>query len=323
MEKALKRLVELFSSSEESIPDMEVLDADETNAEAIISAAETLPFFAKRRLVIVRNVDRLRQSEQKKLSAYLERPNETTILVLIAHFPLSGGTRESRASVKKTENSIIFKKARQAGEVVKYSLGAGYDDQNLQAWVVREFAKRGKKISPSAVKLLIEKIGSNLRELEGAIDRLSFLEEERREIEVKQVNETVKASAQEDIFELVDSVADRRRDVALYLLERILKQGESPERIFSLLLRQFRLIAKAKSLSSEKSDISQIAQVLGIPGFLAAKAVKQSRKFSTDRLRDIICDFRDCQEEMHETRFLPEGDYMAFVLDILVSRIVG
>jgi len=141
-------------------------------------------------------------------------------------------------------------------------------------------------------------------------------------VSTEEITQVVVPSAEQGIFELVDSVADRRRDLSLYLLNKLIRQGESPQRIFGLLLRQFRLIARCKSLARDH-EYQEIASTLGIPPFLVGKCLKQSNRFSSDRLRSAFGEFRQAQVEMHSGRYLSEKEYQGAILEMLIVKIIG
>jgi len=321
VEETLKRLRNMVSAEVDADFNIEILDAPEAGAERIVDSAETMPLMSSRRLVIAREVDRLTKKEQEILASYLDRPNPATTLVLVAHIP---GSREQRDSktLKRIEASDLFKKGRSAGEVMKFSMAGRGRQQKTEDWISEQFKRRGKRIEPAALKMLMDRAGRGLRDLEDAVERLSLFASDKDTVDVSDLSEVVAPVAEQPIFDLVDAVADRRRDISLYLLNKLLRQGESPERIFSLLLRQFRLIARCKSLSLDH-DYGALATELGIPPFLVSKCLQQAKKYSADRLRSAFGEFKRAQIEMHSSSYMGELDYRAHVLETLIVKIVG
>ncbi len=322
VEEALKRLKGLFASQVDEDFNLEVLDAPEAGAEKIIDSAETIPLLATRRLVVARGVNLLSRKEQEALAGYLERSNPATTLVLVAHIPGPGVAKDS-GTMRKVEGSALFKKAKEHGEVLKFSLAGRGRQQKLDDWLNEQFALRGRSAEAGARELMFEKVGSELRDLADVVERVCLFAPEKKVISVEDVAEVVVVPvAEQGIFELVDAVADRRRDLSLYLLNRLIRQGESPHRIFSLLLRQFRLISRAKVLAGNH-DYSAIASELGVPPFLVGKCVQQSKRYSAERLRSAFSELMRARVEMHSASYLPEGEYQAHVLEFLIVKIVG
>jgi DNA polymerase-3 subunit delta len=322
VEQALTRLKNLFSAEADADFNMEVINALETGAEHVVDSAETIPLMASRRLVIARNVDKLSKKEQETIAAYLDRPNPATTLVLVASVPAAGEHRDSNI-IKKVEGNALFKKATAVGgEPLKFSWAPRGRQKKTEDWVTDEFKRRGKKIDGAARDMLVERVGRQLRDLEDAVERVCLYAADTETIGVEEVAKVVVPAAEQGIFELIDAVADRRRDISLYLLNRLIRQGESPQRIFSLLLRQFRLIARCKSMAHDH-EYGEIASVLGIPPFLVGKCLKQSSKFSPERLRAAFGEFRKAQVEMHSNRYLGEKEYQGAILEMLIVRIIG
>ena len=322
VEQALSRLRKLFASEADADFNLEIINAAEAGAEHIVDAAETMPLMATRRLVIVVGADRLSRKDQEVVSRYLEKPNPATTLVLVANVPAAGSPRDAN-TIKKVESSALYKKAISlGGESLKFTLGARGRQKKIEDWVTDEFARRGKRIDLQARDMLVARVGRELRDIEDAVERICLYAADIEMIGCDEVVKVVVPAAEQGVFELIDAVADRRRDISLYLLNRLIMQGESPQRIFSLLLRQFRLIAKCKSLSHDY-EYGQIASVLGIPPFLVGKCLKQSSRFSPERLRSAFGEFKRAQVEMHSNRYLGEREYQGAMLEMLIVRIIG
>lgn len=319
VKESLARLKAVFSGGADTDFNLHVVNAVADGADHVIESADTVPLFAPRRLVIARDADKLNKKEQEKLIGYLEAPNPATTLVLVAEIPPGSDTR----SIKKVESSALFKKVAEAGgEHVKLSFSGRGKQRKLAERVTEEFARRGKKVQPQARDKLIELVGSDLRDLSDAVERISLYVPGKGTITHEDVVAVVVPAAEQGVFELVDAVADRRRDVSLYLLNRLVGQGESPQRILGLLLRQFRLISRCKSIG-RTHEYGEIARSLGIPPFLVGKCLKQATRFSSDRLRRSFGDFAAAQVEMHSNRYLPDREYQAAILEMLIVKLTG
>src|SRR5262249_58458302 len=69
----------------------ETVDAREVAADAVVSAALTLPFMAAARLVAVRHGQALAPKGGEALAGYIASPNPTTVLLLLADESLRAG----------------------------------------------------------------------------------------------------------------------------------------------------------------------------------------------------------------------------------------
>ena len=320
MEESLGRLRNLFAGEADADFNLDILNAGEVGVERVIDSAWSLPLMATRRLVIARDVDKLSKKDQEKLVSYLDSPNPETTMVLISRFPEPGAPKDTRA--RGVEKSALFKKVKDTGEVLKFSMGRQGRQRKIVEWVDEEFRKRGKRIEKPAGDLLLEMVGRELRDLEDAVERICLFAADADVISAEVVSRVVVPSGEQGIFELIDAVAERRRDISLYMLNRLIRQGESPQRIFGLLLRQFRLIARVKVLATER-DSGAIASELSIPPFVVGKCIRQSKKFSTDSLRKLFSEFKTAQLNLYSTGYLEEKEYRTAVLESLIFKIIG
>lgn len=319
--EALGRLRGMFETEEGGDLNVEILDAAETDVERIIDIADVAPMMSSRRLVIVNGVDKLSKKGKDRLVAYIKEPNERTVLVLATKFPQPGEAKDSNL-VKKIESSALYKQVKQAGEALKFAQIKKGRQNKVDLWVRAEFKSRGKKATAGAVAVLIERAGTELRDLSTAIEQVCLYAGETELISEDMVADTVYQSASHGVFELVDTVADRRRDLSLLLLNRLVNQGENPQNLFNLLLRQFRMIAKVKSLYMT-CDQREIASIAGIPPFLVYKCENQARKYSSERLREIFLEFKKAQYELYNVRYLPNIEYQSLIIEKLIVRIIG
>lgn len=318
---ALNRLRGLFEKEIGGDLNIEVVDAKEAGAEKIIDSAEVTPMLSSRRLLIVNGVDRLSKTAKDKIIDYLERPNPGTVMVLVSSFPEAGESRDA-SKIKRVESSSLYKKAKESGETLKFAGPQKGKQKRLDDWVRSEFKKRGKTATREASILLVERVGTDMRDLANVIEKVCLYVGEEKTVTDEVVEETVFQSAYHGVFELVDSVAERRRDHSLLLLNRLISQGENPQNLFNLLVRQYRIIARVKSLSRSYGR-REIASIAGVPPFLVNKCEVQARKYSATKLREIFIEFRNAQIELYTAGFLQGTDYQSLVIEKLIARIIG
>ena len=122
-------------------------------------------------------------------------------------------------------------------------------------------------------------------------------------------------------------MADRRRDLSLYLFNRLQRQGESPYRMFSLLLRQFRLISRVKALAADHDYPEIASRGRDNPPFLVTKVHLSGAEIFAERLRiSIFLELKKAQVELHSSRYMDEGDYQGWILERLIverNRMTG
>ena len=137
---------------------------------------------------------------------------------------------------------------------------------------------------------------------------------EERTITADMVEKVLTVSLETSIFWLVDALGQRCRSKALPELQALLEKGENPFGIFAMMLRQFRLIFRAKAGLREGMSKGQIAQILGVQPFIAEKAAEQSKRFSFAELERAIELF--CEKDLAMKSGAP---YRQVLEDLLIA----
>ena len=146
----------------------------------------------------------------------------------------------------------------------------------------------GKSIGSSAVFLLHELIGNNLLDIFHEMEKLALFSGEKKEITKDDVEKLISSLRTESVFELVDHIGNRRLYEALITLSQLLKSGEQPLKLLVLIVRQIRMISKARTLANQGLKPAEITKALKIPEFVWVKLYPQINKFSEKKLMDCF-----------------------------------
>lgn len=201
-----------------------VFYADETPPAAITEEAQTLPFLAERRVILVRNAARYDAMSGGKGSAlaplleYLQSPAETTVILFIAE--------------KADKRKAFFKSCQKVGEVVECPQ---LEDAALAQWVQSEAAKLEKNIGRGAIQELLGRAGGRLSDVRNALTLVATYVGERAEITPENVNAACADVAEESVWSLTDAIAASDAEQALRVLYELLDYGKSPDEIMGLI----------------------------------------------------------------------------------------
>lgn len=235
-------------------------------------ACDSVPFLGDKRLVIVSGALVREPEYMAELLEYLPQLPETTRLVFMESKTLPG----NHPLVKLAEKE-------ESGFVKAFTRPEG---RELEQWIGRRVAAGGGSIAPRANHLLAINVGSNLDLLENEIEKL-LLYKAGEIIEPEDVGLLCPYVAEASIFELVDALGNRHGKTAARLLYEKLSEGAEPFYLFSMFVRQFRLLIQAKELSEAGREPPEIARSLNIHPFVAGKLHQQSRNFTMAQLEQI------------------------------------
>lgn len=244
----------------------------------VIDLAETMPFLAERRVIIIENSG-LCKSGGEQLAEYLKEPADTAFFVLTE--------REA------DKRSKLFKAVSVKGRAIECK---AQDETILKRWVIGILKKENKKMTERDLEYFLEKTGTNMenisRELEKLVcycmDKEIITREDIEEICIRQVNN--------QIFDMINAIADKRQKEAMTLYYDLLMLKEPPMRILFLLARQFNLLLQVKELKKKGYPAKMIGENVGLPGFIAGKYVNQAAKFSSKNLRRAVTDCVEAEE---------------------------
>lgn len=236
---------------------VETYDAAETGPETIISACNSYSLFGDGPFVLVRNLDAWNASQKAKIVDYLENPSPEADLLMLGE--KLGAREKLLAAVKKM------------GEVHDFKQPTG---KALAKWAVGHAKKQGLELPEDVAGELVTRCSDDKVRVMGEIEKLALYAEGIATLE--DVEALVPPDLQSNIFRFVDALSAGERGKALELLEALLSTNEPPLRILYMIRRQFRLLARARSLFKGGASRSEVASTLKVPPFVAKKLEEQS-----------------------------------------------
>lgn len=166
----------------------------------IIDAASTLPFMARRRLVVLKDFHQYNASAVKALMPYFNEPSEATCMVV-----LSG--KAPRASMK-VDWKVFPLNIR---------------EQDVPLWLKQTAAKKGLKLTGDAVDYLIEFVGYDIGLLMMEIEKLALSGNET--ISGKDIVSSTSMMRKYTPFDLIDALIGGQKTRAFRILKTILGSG--------------------------------------------------------------------------------------------------
>jgi len=236
----------------------DVFEGGSLDVQKVIQAVGTLPVFAVRRVILVKNAHELKKTDLDKLMPVLSEVPETTDLIFTAE--------------KSDARTGFWQKVAKAGKLTEFK---SLDPREAPRWVAEEAAAAGYKMDFQAAQWLASAIGTDLSALQSALQKLFLLKGEQKTISLGDVESCVSAVSWKSIFELTDAVGAKNLSRALQLFHRMEESGESPIGMLSILGRHFRILSKVKE-----------GDAAGVPPFFLRDYQRQAGQFDPSRLQD-------------------------------------
>lgn len=250
----------------------------------VIDLAETMPFLAQRRVIILENSGLFARGGEE-LAAYLASPAQTAYIVFV------------EPAVDK--RSKLYKAAVARGRAVEFK---AQDETVLKRWILGLLQKENKKITERDLNLFLEKTGSDMENIRGELEKLLCYCLTRDVITAEDIEAVCTRQVTSQIFDMINAVAERRQKAAMELYYDLLTLKEPPMRILFLITRQFNLLLQVKELKNKGYDAGAIGEKVGLAGFIARKYISQAAKFRAADLRRALTDCVESEEAVKTGR---------------------
>lgn len=236
----------------------------------IIDLAETMPFFAERRLIVIEDSG-LFKTAAPELADYLKTMSASACFLFVEK--------------EVDKRGKLYKAVKEKGRIVELSR---QDERTLIRWLSGMIRQEGKLIQESTVRYILSKTGVDMESLEKEMEKLFCYTLEKNEITIQDVDAVCTTQITNHIFEMVEAVAKQQKKKALDYYYDLLALKEPPMRILYLLTRQFQLLLEVQGLVKKGMGRKQIAEKAGLHPFAAGKYMEQCRNFRKEELRRIM-----------------------------------
>lgn len=271
-------------------------EGDDINIKEIIDLAETMPFFAEHRLILIED-SKLFKKGGDELGEYLEGLPEATYFVFVEE--------------EVDKRSKLYKALSKNGSAVEF---VTQTDETLMKWVGARIRKEGKNITRDAYQRFIAKTGTDMENIEKELEKLICYCMDKEVIEPADVEAITTEQISNKVFEMVDAIAGHKQKLAMDLYYDLLALKEAPMRILFLITRQFQILLTVKVMSNQGFGNKDIASKAGCPEWAVRKYQSQAKAFSLEQIKKALEDGVSYEESV-KTGYM--NDRMAVELFIV------
>ncbi len=240
------------------------------SAGEVIDLAETMPFFADRKVIFLENSGFLKAGGEQ-MAEYVNEQNETTVLIFV----------ESEVD----KRSKLFKAIQSKGCVVEFT---EQDENTLKRWIAGMLGREGKKITENTVQLFLSKTGTDMENIHAELEKLICYCMDKEIITAEDVETICTTRITSHVFDMVDAIADKKQAKAMQLYYDLLALKEPPMRILALIARQCNMLLQAKGMKNKGYSNKDMAAAMGVPPFAVGKYITQASKFKTAMLKKAV-----------------------------------
>jgi DNA polymerase-3 subunit delta len=228
-----------FENSFDAEMNFTLLYGQDTTLAEILNVAGSYPMMSDRRLVVVRNFEKVKKERSKDKAkslyqswqAYLKNPLDSTILFLVA----------GELDKKDLKEEPYLSLEPYASQIDYLRDTAGF--------ITERAAKFGWQLTPEAVRQMTVYVGESIREISMELEKLFVYAAGRADktITDKDVMTVVAVSREYDVFQLQKALVDKNLRMAAGITQMMLEEGTEPVMLTGQLTQYFMKLWKLKS----------------------------------------------------------------------------
>ncbi len=226
IDRVSKLLAAKVLTPEQQSFNQSILYGRDLEAGVVINYARQVPMMGGRSVVVVREAQQLKGIE--KLAIYAESPNPDAVVVLC----YKGKSVDKR--------SALYKNILKCGEVLEAVRPRDYE---VGGWLSSFLASKGLSLTPKALSMLSDNLGSDLSKIESEVSKLLVaLPEGTTSVGDADVERHVGISKEFNNFELVAAVVNRDVQRAFKIADHFARNPKEHPLLLSVLVlyREFR-----------------------------------------------------------------------------------
>lgn len=264
MEEVAGRLSKRIVGEEMKSFNLDVEYGSEVIMERFISTANSFPFLGERRLLVLKEMEKMK-GKIKHLVEYCANPPATTVLILF----YNTHDEQGRRIRPPKDFNLLEKKVASSGSVIQFDKLSHTD---LQKWICGKAMKMGVKLDAKEAGLLIGSIGDDLFNIQNELDKLALVFD-GKDVDEEDLASIIGRYRVNAIYDLIESIRPGNEKRTIELLSGIIESGaERPSTVLYLLTRHFLGLLKVKA-------------GMRVSGFMQEKIARRADQFRT---RSII-----------------------------------
>lgn len=257
----------------------------------------SLPFLAKKRLVVIKNILGAKGVDMAKMTEILNQKADSTVILF-----LEEGQPDKRTSLYKR---LVKEKSKELNIL---------SGPKLTKWIKTEIERSGGEVGIKETNMLAAYFGGDLWQLKNEIQKLlsygkKITEENIEKLSVSNLN--VK------IFDLTDAITAGNRQKAFKVLKDLIDSGENELYILSMIEWQMRNVAQIYDLKNMSEK--EIALKLKMNPFVVKKNLFGVKKISDDStIRNYYNQILSTENDIKTGAKEPQ-----VALELLINKLTG
>jgi DNA polymerase III delta subunit len=252
--------------------DVSVFHGDDANAGEILETLATFSFFSSRKLVIVRNCDRL--PGLKQLAEHVEKMS-------------GGGSVEAVLALLSDKKNVDRNLESAVGKKGRSCIFWPMFENEGERWMLERLKERGIRTDGETLRYIVAVTGTTLGDLTNQMETISNLLDRGGELDLETAQSVLSRIYTYTVFDLTASLFVKSPGEILMIFRQLLVNGEDLLKIAFFLGREVRKILDACSLKESGYRFGRITELLGFKKREAARIGTIVESVSITFLRSV------------------------------------
>lgn len=305
LDKNTEKIVKHYLNQDEVDFNLEVIESLPKDIFELINRCNTLPFMAEYRVVILKNTGLFNYKDKAaldKLADEIAHLPESTVLVV----------REKEVDKRKKLYKLFQTKGciDESEKLTEEKITAF-----LGKWLNRY---SGQRVKVSTLRLLIQRVGTDLRVLLNECEKLANYGE--NEITDEIVSALVPEQMESKIFALIDALGTKNKRLAIQHYRIMLENRDSIGSILFRISDHFQCLYQFKLLQAQHQSKAEIIRFLEIKPYKGEKVSQQVKYFTKAELEAVLKALTDFEWDFKRGRVDPETGLELLLLKVGMSK---
>jgi DNA polymerase-3 subunit delta len=274
-----------FGGAKAEQEDVSVFHGDEADAGQVLETLATFSFFSNKKLVVVRNCEKL--AGLKQLTEYVEKssggggrfagggpkasvPPAESVLALLSE----------KKNVDRNLESAVGKKGRSC---VFWPM---FENEG-ERWMLQRLKERGIRTDGETLRYIVDVTGTALGDLTNQMETIANLLDRGGELDLETAKSVLSRIYTYTVFDLTASLFVKRPEEILLIFRQLLVNGEDLLKIAYFIGREVRKILDACSLKESGHSFDRVTELLGFKKREAARIAVIAQTVSIPFLRSL------------------------------------
>ena len=280
---ALNKIISDFPEA-----DLEKVESKNLNIQNFITDLRTIPFLSEKRLIVLENFFASNEEDEEDIepeNPYAEKeinPVET-LLPVIENLP-------DFVILVFIEEKPLDKRRKQTKKVLKMMEAIdcnSLDEKTAPLWLKNYLEEKNIKPAPGFEREFMAYINSfDEFKMKNELNKL-LTYANKKPLTKEMVQTLIPKPLSITIFNFTDAVSKKDSKSAIKFINDLIDNGTEIFYVFSMIVRQFRILIQVKELSAKGKNEFEIGKKIGMHHYPVKLAIPQTKNFTFEDLKDI------------------------------------